>query len=136
MEIGIWATFHDYLGVICLNFSQNISSGLICDIPHTVQNLADRVTIVVKLRQCAEKTEFQEPIRAGMHYVCPLVWSVEYLVWSAEYLVWSAEYLVWSVEYLVWSAEYLVWYAEYLVWSAEYLATSRNCTATFCLNNK
>ena len=59
--------FHDFLGCILQkNVSQSIWSCLICDIPHTVWNLADQVTIVVKLWQCAEETQI---LSAGMHDV-------------------------------------------------------------------
>ena len=58
-----------FSGLFWLQLFTNFSSCRLCDIPHTVWNLADRRTIVVKLEQCVEKTRIQAPVRTGMHYV-------------------------------------------------------------------
>ena len=57
MDICILSYFFIIISVVIyINFSQKSRLCLICDIPHTVWNLADQVTIVVYLWQSAEKT--------------------------------------------------------------------------------
>ena len=85
-EIHILAFFIIILVVICINFSQNISSCLICNIPHTVQKFVHQVTVVVKVRQCAEKTGIlsASTCRYALCNSSRLVWSVDYLAISQK----------------------------------------------------
>ena len=56
------------LVVVCINFSQNVSSCLICDMTHTVQNLL--ATVVIKLWQCVEKTQIMSARNRRLPIMC------------------------------------------------------------------